>query len=98
MNRHIKRSTVSAALRVGCLSLGLAVLASSPVFADQQDCSRSTFRYNAALNRVHYALGRFSACTNSSAGRNTCSHELDGLKSAGDDYKDAVSNYRSDCQ
>jgi hypothetical protein len=50
------------------------------------------------LNNVQAAIGRFSACTASSAGRDTCSREFDRLKSAGDDYKDAVSDYRSDCK
>lgn len=92
------QSTVCAALQICCLSLGLTILAPSPLHADQQDCARSTTRYDAALNNVQSMLGRYSACTASSAGREDCSREFDRLKSAGDDYQDAVSDYRSDCK
>ena len=98
MNWRSKRSSVSAALKICSLSLGLAVLAPSALIADENDCARSTTRYNAALNNVQSTLGRFQACTASSAGRDNCSREFDRLKSAGDDYKDAVSNFRSDCK
>ncbi len=98
MNWRTRRSSVSATLQACCLSLGLAVLAPSPLFADQQDCARSTTRYDAALNNLQSTIGRYSACTRSSAGREDCSREFDRLKSAGDDYKDAVSDYRSDCK
>ena len=98
MNGRPRRSRISTALRVLCLTLGLAGLAASPLLADEQDCARSTTRYDAALNAVQSATSRFSACTGTSAGRDNCSRELDRLKSAGDDYKDAVSDYRSDCK
>lgn len=98
MNWHPKRTSVSTVLQTCCLSLGLTVLASSPLLADENDCARSTTRYNAALNSVQSTLGRVQACTASSAGRDNCSREFNRLKSAGDDYKDAVSDYRSDCK
>lgn len=98
MNWRPERSSVATVLQACGLSLGLAMLVSSPLFADEEDCARSTTRYNAALNRVQSDISRFSACTANSAGRYDCARELSSLKSAGDDYKDAVSDYRSDCE
>jgi len=98
MNWRFERSSVSAGLKICFLSAGLAMVAPSQLIADQQDCTRAISRYDVALNSVQAAIGRFSACAASSAGRDNCSRELDHLKSAGDDYKDAVSDYRSDCK
>lgn len=98
MNWRPGQSSVSAVLKVCALSLGLAALAPSALIADEDDCARSTTRYNAALNNAQSTLGRVQACTASSAGRDDCSREFDRLKSAGDDDKDAVSDFRSDCK
>ena len=97
MNWRSSRSSISTVLQACCLSLGLPVLAPS-LIADENDCARSTTRYNAALNNVQSTLGPFQACTASSAGRDNCSREFGRLKSAGDDYKDAVPDFRSDCK
>ena len=98
MKWRFNRSSVLAAIAICGLSAGLVMLTPSQLLADQKDCTRSVARYDAALNNVQAAVGRFSACTASSAGRENCSREFDRLNSANDDYKDAVSDYRSDCK
>lgn len=98
MTLRVNRSSALSAIQICCLSAGLAMAAPSPLLADQKDCTRSVARYDAALNTVQAAVGRFSACAASSAGRENCSREFDRLSSANDDYKDAVSDYRSDCK
>ena len=55
-------------------------------------------RYKAALNNVGISVQRYTSCTGASAGRNECKREFNLLKSAADDFQDAVSDYRSDCK
>jgi len=98
MNSRFRRSGVFSALAISGLAAGLLVVTPSELLADQNDCTRSVAKYDAALNNLQAATGRFSACTASSAGRENCSREFDRLNSANDDYKDAVSDYRSDCK
>ncbi len=98
MTWRFDRSSLSAALAICGLAAGLATVTPSQLLADENDCSRSVARYDAALNNLQGAVARFSSCTATSAGRTKCSREFDHLNSANDDYKDAVSNYRGDCK
>lgn len=98
MTRNPRGSTILAAIQVCTLSIGLLVFAPARTIADQADCDRAASRYNAAVNNVGLALQRFSSCTASSGGRDNCSREFNRLKSADDDFEDAVSSYRSDCK
>lgn len=98
MNRPLRRSSIFAAIEVAVLSTGLLVIAAPPLVADEEDCARAASHYNATLNDVSVALQHFSNCTATSGGRDNCSREFDRVKSTGDDFKDAVSSYRSDCK
>jgi len=98
MNWRLNRSSLSAAMAVCGLFASLMAVAPSRLLADEADCNRSVTRYNAALNNVGIAVQRYSSCTGASAGRNECKREFNLLKSADDDYRDAVSDYRSDCK
>jgi len=98
MNWRLNRSSLSAAMAFCGLLASLMAVAPSQLFADEADRNRSVTRYNAALNNVGIAVQRYSSCTGASAGRNECKREFNLLKSAADDYQDAVSDYRSDCK
>ena len=98
MHGPLRRPKIFTAIQVGILSMGLLASAAPRLVADEEDCACAASRYNATLNDVGLALQRFSGCTATSGGRDKCSREFHRLKSADDDFEDAVSSYRSDCK
>lgn len=93
-----RRERLTAAIQVCALLAGLMVLAPSRVVGDERDCNQSASRYNMALNDIQYSIGAFQTCVASSRGVSDCSKVFDRLKSADDDFHDAVSSFRSHCK
>jgi hypothetical protein len=85
--------------------LSLAVLlclASTPFLArnsraDPVECQEAISEFKSARSDISTALQLYVNCVSSSDGHDDCSSEFEQLKSAQDDFEDAVSKYETEC-
>ena len=84
-------------LRSSICGLIFVIVVTQPAGADEEQCRQAVDRYNSALADVSYALRRYASCVSDSKGNDDCSSEFRRLRSAQDDFKSAVSEYRSEC-
>lgn len=89
---------ISRRLRVGMiLGAALALCLSRSSFADPSECQEATSAYNSAISDISTALQSYNSCLASTDGHDNCSGEFELLKSAQDDFEDAVSTHESEC-
>jgi hypothetical protein len=81
------------ALIVGILVLCMARQSS----ATPEECQEASSEYNSAMEDIGTALVACKSCRSSSGGHDDCSTEFAAVKSAQDDFEDAVSKYESEC-
>lgn len=81
------------ALAIVVLSLGAAQRSR----ADPEECQDAISEYKSATDDISTALVAYTNCVSSSRGHDDCSSEFETLKSAQDDFEDAVSKYESEC-
>ncbi len=65
--------------------------------ADPTECQEAITEYKSARSDISTALQVYINCLSSNDGHDDCSSEFQSLKSAQDDFEDAVSKYESDC-
>jgi hypothetical protein len=65
--------------------------------ADPTECQDAITEYKSARSDISTALQIYVNCLSSNDGHDDCSSEFQGLKSAQDDFEDAVSKYESEC-
>jgi hypothetical protein len=65
--------------------------------ADPTECREAVAAYNSAIADVSAKLRRYASCISNSQGHDDCSTEFRHLKSAQDDFENAVSQYESEC-
>jgi hypothetical protein len=78
-------------MRVGAIVLFGGTLASPT------ECQEAISDFESARSDISTALQSYVNCVSSSDGHDDCSSEFETLKSAQDDFEDAVSRYESEC-
>jgi hypothetical protein len=76
----------------------LMALVPLPATADPEECREAIDKYNTAIGDISYAIRRYSTCVSGSQAHDDCSSEFRRVKSAQDDFEDAVTAYGTDCQ
>jgi hypothetical protein len=91
---------MTAKRRVGLIicSMIAALCLSRTSVAGPTECQEAITDYKSARSDISTALQLYANCVASSDGHDDCSSEFEALKSAQDDFEDAVSRYDSDCQ
>jgi len=74
----------------------VALTLTSPPITDR-DCRAASERREAAVALVIDALRAYEKCILSGQKRDDCSHQIDELDSAQDEFADAVSEHPSGC-
>lgn len=69
----------------------------SSSFADPSECQDAVTEYKSAMSDISTALQSYTSCLSSTGGHDDCSTEFEQLKSAQDDFEDAVSKYETEC-
>jgi len=83
---------------VTALSIALLLLgAAQRSRADPEECQEAVSEYKSATDDILRALVAYTNCVSTSRGHDDCSSEFETLKSAQDDFEDAVSKYGSEC-
>jgi hypothetical protein len=84
--------------------LGIAAfcLASTPFLtpsssASPSECQEAVSAYKSARSEISTALQAYTSCVSNSDGHDDCSSEFEQLKSAQDEFEDAVSQYETEC-
>jgi hypothetical protein len=86
------------ALRVTVLVIVVLSLgATQRSLADPEECQEAVSEYKSAMDDISTALVAYTSCVSSSRGHDDCSSEFQTLRSAQDDFEDAVSKYESEC-
>jgi hypothetical protein len=62
------------------------------------ECRDAVDSYNSALDDISSYLRSYSRCVSGSRGHDDCSTEFRHLKSAQDDFEEAVSRIESECE
>jgi hypothetical protein len=65
--------------------------------ADPTECQDAVSEYKSAREDISTALQTYVNCLSGNDGHDDCSSEFEALKSAQDDFEDAVSKYESQC-
>jgi hypothetical protein len=66
-------------------------------FAGPTECQEAISEYNSAVSDISTTLRRYTNCVSSSNGHDDCSSEFRRLRSAQDDFENAVSKYGLEC-
>jgi hypothetical protein len=66
-------------------------------YADPEECQDAISEYNSAISDISAALRHYTSCVSDSKGHDDCSSEFRRLKSAQDDFENAVSKYGMEC-
>jgi hypothetical protein len=82
-------------MKVIVLAFSLLILLVLPAVAD---CDWAVSEYNSAISDIDSYLRRYSRCVANSRGNDDCSSEFRRLRSAQDDFKNAISRYQSECR
>jgi len=88
-------SRMRRAVKVAALASVLLFGASAT--ADPDSCRDAIDQLKSAKSDVMDRIRSFASCVSSSDGRDDCSIEFSGLRSAEDDFESAVSDYESEC-
>ena len=73
------------------------VLFGASTKADVEDCREAIRNFRTVRADVIDALRRYADCIASNDGHDDCSGEFYAVRSAQDDFEDAVSTYESEC-
>jgi hypothetical protein len=65
--------------------------------ANPAECQEAVSEYKSATEDISTALVAYTSCVSGSRGHDDCSSEFETLKSAQDDFEEAVSKYESEC-
>jgi hypothetical protein len=65
--------------------------------ANPTECQEAVSEYKSAREDIATALQAYANCFSGNDGHDDCSSEFGTLKSAQDDFEDAVSKYESEC-
>ena len=79
------------------LSVALALCFTTRSRADPTECQEAVSEYKSAREDIATALQAYANCLSGNDGHDDCSSEFGTLKSAQDDFEDAVSKYESEC-
>jgi hypothetical protein len=79
-----------------CLLLALA--APLPAMAGPQECREAAESYRTAHRVLLDALHSYGRCVAQSDGRDDCSAEFSNVRSAQDDFEQAVEDYGNECR
>jgi len=79
----------------GLVSIVIALTCAQIASADE--CGDAVRDYNAVMNRLEDAMQKFTGCTASSLGRDSCAAEFRKLQSAFGEYGSAVAIYKKQC-
>jgi hypothetical protein len=79
-----------------CLLLALA--ATRPATAGPQECREAAEAYKTAHRALLEALHSYGRCVAQSDGRDDCSAEFSNVRSAQDDFEQAVEDYGNECR
>jgi hypothetical protein len=82
-------------MKVIVLGFSLLILLVLPAVAD---CESAVSEYNSSISDISSYLRRYSRCVADSRGNDDCSSEFRRLRSAHDDFENAVSRYQSECR
>ena len=85
----MKRSVLPAI----CIAILLPVV----VHADVEDCREAIRAFKSARSDIFDSLKRYANCVAGSDGHDDCSSEFSSIRSAHDDFENAVSSYGSEC-
>ena len=84
--------------RTLALVVGVLVLCMAPRSkASPEECQEASSEYKSAMEDIGTALVAYKSCLSGGGGHDDCSTEFAALKSAQDDFEDAVSKYESEC-
>jgi hypothetical protein len=79
------------------MTLCAICLLGAPAQAGVQDCQEAISGFRAARSEVGAAIRAYANCIASSDGHDDCSSEFSTLRSAHDEFEEAVSSYESEC-
>jgi hypothetical protein len=65
--------------------------------AGPSECQEAVSNYKSARGDISTALQAYVNCLSGNDGHDDCSSEFETLKSAKDDFENAVSQYESEC-
>lgn len=73
------------------------VLWPATIRADVEECREAIRSFKSARSDIADSLRRYANCVSGSDGHDDCSSEFNSLRSAQDDFEEAVSSYESEC-
>ncbi len=82
---------------IAVLLIMLLICAPSAIWADVESCRGAIRSFKSAKVDIASAYRAYGNCVSSSDGQEDCSSEFRNLKSAQDDFEEAVSSYQTDC-
>jgi hypothetical protein len=82
---------------LGAVALTIVLLAGVSATADPEACRGALRILKSARGGVGDYLRRYASCVSRSNGRDDCSREFSGLRSAQDNFELAVSDFDRDC-
>jgi hypothetical protein len=82
---------------LGAVALTIVLLAGVSATADPEACRGALRILKSARGGVGDYLRRYASCVSQSNGRDDCSREFSGLRSAQDNFELAVSEFDRDC-
>ena len=83
----------------GAIVFGVATtfFLTGAAFASPSECQEAFSEYKSGRSDISSALQLYANCVSTSDGHDDCSSEFEQLKSAQDDFEDAVSKYGTEC-
>lgn len=86
---------LSTSVTIAFWAVFLACNASA--IAGPSECQEAVSEYKSARSDIFDTMQRYTQCVSSNDGHDDCSTEFQALKSAQDDFEEAVSRYESEC-